>query len=67
MVFNFLSNAVKFTPEGGQVTLRGERFIGSDGEAPTLTLPPLHCISSITSCSGSPVSIQGLFWSSDSS
>lgn len=33
IVFNFLSNAVKFTPEGGQVTLRAEQFIGSDGEA----------------------------------
>ena len=33
IIFNFLSNAVKFTPEDGQVTLRGEQFIGSDGEA----------------------------------
>jgi len=33
VVFNFLSNAVKFTPHGGRVTLRGERMIGGDGEA----------------------------------
>lgn len=33
VVFNFLSNAVKFTPRGGRVTLRGERMIGGDGEA----------------------------------
>ena len=32
VVFNFLSNAVKFTPEGGMVTLRAERLIGADGE-----------------------------------
>ncbi|TVQ60124.1 MAG: sensor histidine kinase [Phycisphaerales bacterium] len=32
IVFNFLSNAVKFTPEGGMVTLRAERLVGSDGE-----------------------------------
>lgn len=32
IVFNFLSNAVKFTPEGGQVTLRGERYVGSDAQ-----------------------------------
>ena len=31
IVFNFLSNAVKFTPEGGEVTLRAERLKGSDG------------------------------------
>ncbi len=33
VVFNFLSNAVKFTPEGGSVTLRSERLIAGDGEA----------------------------------
>lgn len=33
VVFNFLSNAVKFTPEGGQVTLRAERLRGADGVA----------------------------------
>ncbi|TVQ79999.1 MAG: sensor histidine kinase [Phycisphaeraceae bacterium] len=32
IVFNFLSNAVKFTPENGEVTLRAERIQGSDGE-----------------------------------
>lgn len=32
VVFNFLSNAVKFTPEGGDVTLRADRVIGADGE-----------------------------------
>lgn len=31
VVFNFLSNAVKFTPEGGRVTLRAERLVGGDG------------------------------------
>ena len=31
IVFNFLSNAVKFTPERGQVTLRAERLTGADG------------------------------------
>lgn len=33
IIFNFLSNAVKFTPEHGRVTLRTERLIGGDGEA----------------------------------
>lgn len=32
IIFNFLSNAVKFTPENGEVTLRAERIQGSDGE-----------------------------------
>jgi len=32
IVFNFLSNAVKFTPEEGRVTLRAERLSGPDGE-----------------------------------
>ncbi|MEM1423290.1 MAG: HAMP domain-containing sensor histidine kinase, partial [Planctomycetota bacterium] len=32
VVFNFLSNAVKFTPEGGSVTLRAEMLRGADGE-----------------------------------
>ena len=32
IVFNFLSNAVKFTPESGEVTLRAERMLGADGE-----------------------------------
>ena len=31
VVFNFLSNAVKFTPEDGRVTLRAERIRGLDG------------------------------------
>jgi signal transduction histidine kinase len=31
IVFNFLSNAVKFTPERGEVTLRAERLSGADG------------------------------------
>ncbi|MFG0275353.1 MAG: ATP-binding protein [Phycisphaerales bacterium] len=30
IVFNFLSNAVKFTPESGKVTLRAERLRGAD-------------------------------------
>jgi len=33
IIFNFLSNAVKFTPEGGDVTLRAERLQSADGEA----------------------------------
>lgn len=33
IVFNFLSNAVKFTPEKGEVTLRAERLSGSNGGA----------------------------------
>ena len=33
IIFNFLSNAVKFTPESGQVTLRAERLQSADGEA----------------------------------
>lgn len=31
IVFNFMSNAVKFTPEKGEVTLRAERLVGADG------------------------------------
>lgn len=31
IVFNFLSNAVKFTPESGRVTLRAERLVSADG------------------------------------
>jgi len=31
VIFNFLSNAVKFTPEEGEVTLRAERLVGNDG------------------------------------
>lgn len=31
VIFNFLSNAVKFTPDGGEVILRAERMVGSDG------------------------------------
>lgn len=32
IVFNFLSNAVKFTPDGGEVTLRAERLVAGDGQ-----------------------------------
>jgi len=32
VVFNFLSNAVKFTPDEGTVTIRADRIIGADGE-----------------------------------
>ncbi|TVQ30863.1 MAG: HAMP domain-containing protein [Phycisphaeraceae bacterium] len=32
IVFNFLSNAVKFTPSDGSITLRAERLFGGDGE-----------------------------------
>ncbi|MEC9374725.1 MAG: ATP-binding protein, partial [Planctomycetota bacterium] len=32
IVFNFLSNAVKFTPEGGSVTLRAERVSAGEPE-----------------------------------
>lgn len=31
VIFNFLSNAVKFTPDQGEVTLRAERLAGGDG------------------------------------
>lgn len=31
IVFNFLSNAVKFTPESGRVTLRAERIVSAEG------------------------------------
>ncbi|MFG0258480.1 MAG: ATP-binding protein [Phycisphaerales bacterium JB043] len=32
IVFNFLSNAVKFTPEGGTVTLRAERLLADSDD-----------------------------------
>lgn len=32
IVFNFLSNAVKFTPENGHITLRAEKLLGTDGQ-----------------------------------
>ena len=32
IVFNFLSHAAKFTPEGGKVTVRAERLRGADDE-----------------------------------
>lgn len=32
VIFNFLSNAVKFTPDEGEVILRADRVIGADGE-----------------------------------
>lgn len=31
IVFNFLSNAVKFTPDKGRVTLRAERIVSAEG------------------------------------
>ncbi|MFG0291942.1 MAG: ATP-binding protein [Phycisphaerales bacterium JB050] len=31
IVFNFLSNAVKFTPDQGRVTLRAERIVSAEG------------------------------------
>lgn len=31
IIFNFLSNAVKFTPDSGRVTLRAERIVSADG------------------------------------
>ncbi len=40
IVFNFLSNAVKFTPDGGQVTLRAERAPVS-GDTPELRISVL--------------------------
>ncbi|MGP1309017.1 MAG: ATP-binding protein [Phycisphaerales bacterium] len=40
VVFNFLSNAVKFTPEGGRVTLRAERAQGAN-DAPRIRVSVL--------------------------